>query len=169
MRLFKLLLKVSFGKNYRKKFKLKYSCDIPKIEEYEKLGTLFPHPVGIVISKLVTMGNNCIIFQNVTLGAGKNIPSHPDQDCYPVLGDNVIVFAGAVVAGKIRIGNNVIIGANSFVNKTIPDNAIVAGIPAKVVGENRSTELRKPFPTRVPTTSFGSTHQAGISNKIDAP
>lgn len=50
-----------------------------------------------------------------------------------IIGDNVTIGAGAVVVGAITRGNNVIIGANSYVSKDVPDNVIVAGIPVKII------------------------------------
>ncbi|MDE6861420.1 MAG: serine acetyltransferase [Alistipes sp.] len=51
----------------------------------------------------------------------------------PVIGDNVHIHKGAIVFGGITIGNNVAIGANAVVNRPVPDNAVVAGVPAKVL------------------------------------
>lgn len=51
----------------------------------------------------------------------------------PTIGDNVTIYAGAKVIGNIKIGNNVTIGANSVVTNNVPDNAIVAGAPAKIL------------------------------------
>lgn len=51
----------------------------------------------------------------------------------PVIGDNVMVGAGAIIIGAVHVGNNVEIGANAVVTKDIPDNAVAVGIPAKVV------------------------------------
>lgn len=51
----------------------------------------------------------------------------------PTIGNNVKIAKGAIVFGGITIGNNVIIGANAVVNKPVPDNAIVAGVPAKLL------------------------------------
>ena len=48
--------------------------------------------------------------------------------------DNVFIGAGTRILGGVRIGNNVIVGAASLVNKDIPDNSVVAGVPAKVIG-----------------------------------
>jgi serine O-acetyltransferase len=53
----------------------------------------------------------------------------------PVIGDNVYIAAGSRVLGGIKIGNDVIIGANAVVIKDVPDNCIVAGIPAKVISK----------------------------------
>lgn len=87
------------------------------------------HGMGIVIGETTTIGDNCTIYHNSTLGGtGKDkYKRHPD------LGDNVIIGAGAKVLGPIKIGNNVKIGANSVVLKNIPDNVTVVGIPGKIV------------------------------------
>ena len=79
------------------------------------------HGMGIVIGETATVGNNCTIYHNSTLGGtGKDkYKRHPD------LGNNVMVGAGAKVLGPIKIGNNVKIGANSTVLKDIPDNVTV--------------------------------------------
>ncbi|MBR2625446.1 MAG: serine acetyltransferase [Lentisphaeria bacterium] len=100
-------------------------CNITDLKYLKQQGTKFPHPIGIVIPPKTTVGKNCVIFQNVTIGYWHN--------ALPVLGDNVIIYANAVVFGDIKIGNDVIIGAGSVVNKSIPDGAIVAGNPAKII------------------------------------
>ena len=83
------------------------------------------HGMGIVIGETTTIGNDCTIFHNVTLGGtGKDKNKrHPD------LGNDVIVGTGAKILGPIKIGNNVKIGANSVVLKDVPDNVTVVGIP----------------------------------------
>ena len=86
--------------------------------------------VGIVIHERCKIGKNCVIAQNVTLGG----TSHKYN--VPVLGDNVYVGAGAVILGEVTVGNNVVIGANSVVTKDIPDNCVVAGVPAKIIKKN---------------------------------
>lgn len=107
------------------------SCCIQDLPKFKAQNTYFPHPVGIVIHPDVKIGKDCIIFQNVTIGRGKYI-EHNHSDI-PVLGDNVTIYANAVIVNGIRIGNNVTIGAGSIVLKDIPDNSTVAGNPAKVI------------------------------------
>ena len=86
------------------------------------------HGMGIVIGETATIGNNCTIYHNSTLGAtGKD--KYKRQ---PSLGNNVMVGSGAKVLGPIKIGNNVKIGANSVVLKDIPDNVTVVGVPGKI-------------------------------------
>lgn len=70
-----------------------------------------------------SIGRNFEFYQNVTVGWGR--------DGNPTIGDNVSIYAGAVVAGNIHIGNNVKITANSFVRKDVPNNTLVFGNPAQ--------------------------------------
>jgi serine O-acetyltransferase len=79
------------------------------------------------------IGRNCSIFQQVTIG-------YSHSGC-PSIGDNVWIFAGAKLLGGVSIGNNVVIGANAVVNKDVPDNAIVAGVPAKIIRYRKENEF----------------------------
>lgn len=86
------------------------------------------HPVGIIIGEGVRLGKNVIIFQNVTLGR-----SDTHIIAYPNIGDNTIIYSGAVILGNVKVGNNCIIGANAVVTKDVPDNSIAIGVPAILV------------------------------------
>lgn len=83
------------------------------------------HGLGVVLNQNAVIGNNCRIRHHVTVAS--------NGEGAPVLGDGVEVGAGAVIVGKIRIGNNAKIGALSFVNSDIPDNCTAVGAPAKPV------------------------------------
>ena len=88
-------------------------------------GLLLPHPNGVVIHGNVVIGPNCLIFQQVTLGAtGRGVPT---------LGGHVDVGAGAKVLGKIRVGDHARIGANAVVLRDVPDAATAAGVPAVII------------------------------------
>jgi serine O-acetyltransferase len=94
------------------------------------LGLLLPHPVGIVLGGGVVVGENCCIYQNVTCGE----LLRPDRDhSYPVIGDRVVLSAGAVCLGGITVGSDSIVGANSVVTRAVSSGTVVAGAPAKVI------------------------------------
>ena len=87
---------------------------------------MISHPNGIVIHPRAVIGPNCMVFQQVTIGAvgdGK----------VPEIGGNVMIGAGAKVLGGVKIGNNVRIGANAVVLDSFDDGVVVAGIPARVI------------------------------------
>lgn len=93
-------------------------------------GLKFAHYGGIVLAGSVVIGDNCTLHQNVTIGNGFS----SNNSGHPIIGDNVIIFPGAVIVGNVRVGNHVLVTANSVVTKDVPDNCIVGGIPAKVIG-----------------------------------
>jgi len=91
-------------------------------------GFFIDHGMGVVIGETAEVGENCLLYQGVTLGGtGKERGKR-----HPTLGNNVTVGTGAKILGAIRIGNNVIIGANSVILKSIPDNSICVGVPGRV-------------------------------------
>lgn len=114
------------------------SCDIYCYDDYIKRGVFFPHLVGIVISRASTIGDNCWIYQNVTIGA-RNLHEGDGKtkENYPTIGENTVIYAGAVVVGPVHVGKNCIIGANSVVINDIPDNTAVAGVPARIIKKLR--------------------------------
>lgn len=83
--------------------------------------------IGVVLHSQTIIGDKVIIGQGVTIGR------QLDPDGIPKIGNNVYISAGARILGGITIGNNVIIGANAVVIKDVPDNSIVAGVPAKII------------------------------------
>lgn len=91
-------------------------------------GLVFVHFSNIVVGGDVIIGDNCTIFQGVTIGSVRG-----KGGGRPTLGNNVVVFPGAKVIGNIKCGNYTVIGANAVVTKNVPDGAVVAGIPAKVI------------------------------------
>ena len=92
-------------------------------------GLVIDHGMGVVIGETAEIGDNCTIYQGVTLGGtGKDVGKR-----HPTLGNNVLVGAGAKVLGPFKIGNNSKIAANAVVLDEIPDNCTAVGIPAKLV------------------------------------
>lgn len=89
----------------------------------------FDHGMGVVIGSTAIIGNDVVIYHGVTLGATKSTASRR----HPKVGNNVVIGAGAKLLGAITVGNNVTIGANAVVTKDVPDNCVVAGIPAQII------------------------------------
>lgn len=96
-----------------------------------KGGLLFGHFSCIIIAGGANIGENCTIYQGVTIGGMRG-----PKGGVPVIGDNVIIFAGAKIIGNVKIGNNVVIGAGAVVINDIPDNSVVTGVPARVISKN---------------------------------
>lgn len=91
----------------------------------------FPHPTGIVIGDGVAVGERVTIYQNVTIGGAR--VGDAQNNNYPQIGDGTVIFAGAVIAGRVKIGRDCVVGANSVVLNDVPDNATVVGAPARVI------------------------------------
>lgn len=96
-------------------------------------GLSIAHWGSIVVHPKVRIGNNCRIHSAVNIGVYNG-------RC-PVIGDNVYIGPGAKLYGGIRIGDNVVIGANAVVNKDVPSNVTVAGMPARIISHKNSSEL----------------------------
>jgi serine O-acetyltransferase len=99
-------------------------------------GVFFAHTSGSVIGA-VKIGANAIIYQGVTIGARK-MGLGFDPASRPEVGDNVVLGAGCKILGGIVIGNNVIVGANSVVVRSVPPNRTVAGIPAREISSMKA-------------------------------
>lgn len=109
--------------NYRR-LSIKLGIQIPYTTKIEE-GFSIHHYNCIVIHGKSIIGKNLDIRQGVTIG---DVCSE-----VPIIGDNVYIGAGAKIIGKVVVGSNVIIGANSVVTKDIPNNTVVAGVPAKAI------------------------------------
>jgi serine O-acetyltransferase len=113
--------------------KIKYGIQI-SIDTKIGKGFYIGHFGGIVISGGATIGDNCNISQDVTIGLnprGKNKGA-------PIIGDNCYIAPGVKIIGNVKIGNNVAIGANAVVTADLPDNAVAVGIPARIISYNGS-------------------------------
>src|SRR5437773_3777357 len=92
-------------------------------------GFFIDHGTGVVIGETAEIGDYVTLFQGVTLGGtGKERGKR-----HPTLGNHVVVGAGAKILGGIRIGDNVKIGANSVVLKSVPANSTVTGVPGRII------------------------------------
>lgn len=111
----------------------RYNCDISPITSIGKGSKLGHGGIGCVINSKAVIGRNVILAQNVTI-AGK------DGQC-PDIDDWCYIGANSVVLGGVKVGKNVFVGALSLVNKDVPDGAVVAGIPAKVLRIQTAEEI----------------------------
>jgi serine O-acetyltransferase len=92
-------------------------------------GFFIDHGMGVVIGETTVIGDNCLIYQGVTLGGtGKDKGKR-----HPTLGNNILVGSGAKVLGPINIGDNSKIAANAVVLKDVPPDSTAVGVPAQVV------------------------------------
>lgn len=123
--LFDIIPYVFWWWNYRR-LKLKSHLYLaPNVAE----SGFFPVHIGFFrASGYVHIGKNCTVLPMVLFGKKK-----PAVDCEIIVGDNCYISAGVTILGPVRIGKNVTIAAGAVVNKDVPDNAIVAGVPAKTI------------------------------------
>lgn len=92
-------------------------------------GFFIDHGTGVVIGETAEVGNDVTIYQGVTLGGtGKEKGKR-----HPTIGNNVVIGTGAKILGSFKIGDNVKIGAGSVVNKAVPNDTTVVGVPGRVV------------------------------------
>ena len=104
------------------------------------------HGMGVVIGETSEIGNNVTIYHNVTLGGiAPSINSNDQRNVkrHPTIEDNVVIGSGAQILGPITVGKNSLIGSNSVITKNVPEKSVMAGIPAKKVGD--ATKGFKPY------------------------
>ena len=102
-------------------------CVVPSRCEIGEGSELGDGGLAVVIHERVRIGKNVMIGPCVTLGGRSGVHG------VPVVGDDVHIGTGAKLLGDIRIGNRAVIGANAVVLKSVPDDAVVAGVPARVI------------------------------------
>jgi serine O-acetyltransferase len=92
-------------------------------------GLFIDHGIGVVIGETAEVGDDCTIYQNVTLGGtGKHKGKR-----HPTLGNRVLVGVGAQILGPFKVGDNAMIGANAVVLSEVPEGATVVGVPGRMV------------------------------------
>ena len=99
-------------------------------------GLFFAHPYGITINDKCIIGINCNIHKGVTIGQenrGKRLGT-------PVIGDNVWIGMNATIVGNIKIGNDVLIAPNTYLNCDVPSHSVVLGNPARIISRDNATK-----------------------------
>lgn len=128
----------AFGLYYLYKFLLiqngfRYGIDLPASTKVGS-GLYIGHFGGIAINNEVTIGNNCNLSQGVTIGQQNR---GAKAGC-PTIGNNVFIGPGAKILGRISVGNGAAIGANCVVVEAVPENAVVVGVPGRVISRDGS-------------------------------
>ncbi|HTN36149.1 MAG TPA: serine acetyltransferase [Arachidicoccus sp.] len=111
-----------------RRYSYKYGFQIPP-EASIGSGFYIGHHGHIIVNPNAVIGKNCNIAPGVTVGQ----TNRGERKGYPTIGDFVWIGAGAVVVGKVSIGNNVLVAPNAFVNIDVPSGSIVLGNPCRII------------------------------------
>lgn len=109
----------------------KYGISIPH-DTVIGPGLYIGHYGGVVVHGRAKIGRNCNLSQGVTIGKLSRGP----RKGFPIIGDGVYIGPGAKVLGGIKVGSDVVIGANAVVVKDVRDGCVVGGVPAKELSQN---------------------------------
>lgn len=97
-------------------------------------GLLIDHGAGVVIGETAVVGDNCTIYQGVTLGGtGKDVGKR-----HPTIGNNVMIGSGAKVLGPFKVGDNSKIAAGAVVLNEVPPDSTAVGVPARVISRKKT-------------------------------
>lgn len=109
-------------------------CSIPSSSQIGEGSAVAYGGMSLVVHSNAVVGQRCLLGQAVTIGAREAYVSKDAKAC-PRIGDDVYIAAGARVLGDIEIGSHSVIGANAVVLQSFPPHSIIAGMPARRVGE----------------------------------
>ncbi len=113
------------GRLIRGRIRRNFACHLSPLAHLDGMVNM-PHPTGVVVGDGVRLGDRVTIYQNVTIGR-----SGAEVIAVPRVGDAVVIYAGAVIAGAVSIGDGATIGANAFVNRDVAAGETVVGVPAR--------------------------------------
>ncbi len=104
-----------------------------------KIGRRFfiDHGCGVVIGETTEIGNDVLLYQGVVLGG----ITHEKKKRHPTIGNNVVIGAGAIVLGPVKVGDGAKIGAGSVVVKDVPSDSTVVGVPGRVVKQQKKRKI----------------------------
>lgn len=132
--MYKSLLKINYLKYRYYRLGLELGFEIP-INVFGP-GLAIVHRGLLIVNPHTKRGKNCRIHAGVNIGTAAGF-----SDATPKIGNNIYIGPGAKLFGKITIGNDVAIGANSVVNKSFGDKVTIAGVPAKIINNKGSQNL----------------------------
>jgi serine O-acetyltransferase len=96
-------------------------------------GLSLPHPQGVIIGRHAVLGEDCTLYDHVTVGVREWPVVGDELEAYPTLGDRVKLYSGCKVLGPISLGDDAIVGANAVVLSSVPAASVAVGLPARVV------------------------------------
>ncbi len=114
-----------------------------EIHPAAKIGRRFfiDHGMGVVIGETAKIGDDCTLYHGVTLGG----TTWKKGKRHPTLNNNVVIGAGAKILGPITLGDNVRVGSNSVVVKSVDKGQTVVGVPARVLKESKTQSIKFDF------------------------
>jgi serine O-acetyltransferase len=118
-----------------RKLSFKYGYQIPRGTKIGG-GMRISHYGPLLINSKTVIGKNCYLSHNITIGETKR--GHLKGS--PTFGDKVWIGPGAVIVGKITVGDNVLIAPNCYLNTDVPSNAVAMGNPAKIILKEDATD-----------------------------
>ena len=124
-----------FGKTITGVNRLLFGCWLPGTASIGPRLVVGYQGLGIVVHSHASIGSDCWISQNVTIGRNFG------DTLVPKIGDRVYIGAGAVIFGEISIGDGAIIGSNAVVNRSVPPGSIAAGNPARIIRDSTPDHL----------------------------
>lgn len=124
-----------FYKIFIRQIRLKYGIEISPNTKIGK-GFYMGHPFDITINPNVILGENVNIHKGVTIGQ----ENRGERKGTPIISNKVWIGVNSTIVGRIKIGNNVLIAPNTYVNRDIPDNSIVVGNPCKIIENIEATK-----------------------------
>lgn len=121
------------------------------------------HGMGVVIGETAELGDDCTIYQGVTLG-GTSL--YRGEKRHPTLGNGVVIGAGAKILGGFTVGDGARVGSNAVVVKPVPAGATAVGNPARIIDPERADERNQAREKKAEQMGFSA---YGISKQMDDP
>ena len=103
------------------------------------------HGIGVVVGETAESGDDCTIYQGVTLGGTRPTKDQTGHKRHPTIGNNVIISSNAQVLGPFKVGDGATIGAAAVVLREVPPGAIMVGNPARQITRRHAGEARPAF------------------------